>query len=25
VVKRYPDLKVELGIMDLTGAVESVA
>ena len=25
VVKRYPDLKVELGIMDLTGAVEGVA
>src|SRR5690349_10500451 len=25
VVKRYPELKVELGIMDLTGAVESVA
>ena len=25
VVKRYPDLKVELGIMDLNGAVEVVA
>ena len=24
-VKRYPDLKVELGIMELSGAVESVA
>ena len=25
VIKRHPDLKVELGIMDLSGAVESVA